>query len=136
GDLGKPATAKATVSRLRKIVPISTAPYKLLANVHADFCQVLRDIEEGQLQKALLSYRGPLLPDSEAPGIIELREHISEIVRSAVIESSDPDLLIDLGNILEDDLEVWEFARANLSNDDRRRPLVAARIRRVKSNWS
>lgn len=136
GDLGKPATAKATVSRLRKIIPISTAPYKLLANVEADFSQVLRNIEEGQLQKALLSYRGPLLPESDAPGIVELRDHISEIVRSAVIASADPDLLIDLGHILEDDLEVWEFARANLSHDDRRRPLVAARIRRVKSTWS
>ena len=135
GDLGKPATAKATVSRLRKSIPISTAPYKLHVNVEADFCQVVRSIEEGQLQKALLSYRGPLLAESDAPGIIELRDHISEIVRSAVIESEDPDLLIDLGNTLEDDLEVWELARANLSRDDKRRPLVAARIRRVKSNW-
>ncbi len=135
GDAGTIATTKATVSRLRKIVPISSAPYKIKGTVQADFVDLLEYLHHGQLHQALRLYDGPLLPGSDAPGIIELRRYIAECLRSAIMSSNDVDLLIQLATILEDDLEVWESAKAALSVDDRRRPLVNARIRRIKASW-
>lgn len=135
GDLGSSTTTKATVSRLRKLVPISKAPYRLLPGVRADFLEVLRALEDGNLERVLALYGGPLLPDSDAPGVIELRDHIEESIRGAVLASGDADLLINLGNKFEDDLETWETARLALNSGDRRRPLIDARIRRIKANW-
>src|SRR5690606_24422717 len=51
GGYGNTATSKATVSRLRKLVPVTKAPYRLRSRVQADFVQLLRNIEEGQLHK-------------------------------------------------------------------------------------
>lgn len=135
GDDGTLATTKSTVSRLRKTVPVSAAPYRIQATVVADFLQLLDFLDKGKVHQALRLYNGALLPESDAPGVIELRNYITESLRYAVLASRDADLLIQLGTVLEDDLEVWEVARSSLAIDDRRKPLVTARIRRVKASW-
>lgn len=136
GDGERNSTLKSTVSRARKIIPIASNPYAIDAAFKADFIELQRLLACGELQKALNLYRGSLLPASEAPAIVELREHIDEAVRTAVLHAQDPDALIHLGNLLDDDLEIWEQARECLPPRDHRHPVVSARITRIKAAWA
>lgn len=135
GDAEYNSTLKANISKLRAQVPIGSNPYRLEANIQADFVLVLELISNGEVQRALNLYKGPLLPDSEAPFIQEWRDHIDEVLRNAIIESGDVDLLIQYGTLLDDDLAVWERARDIMALSDYRRPVVNARIRRIRTSW-
>lgn len=135
GERGSAATAKANISHLRKHIAITSAPYRIADSFDADFIRLMAHLENSELQLALNLYDGPLLENSSAPAVVELREHIDASLRSAVIAARDPDALIQLATALQDDLELWERARDNLSPHDHRRPLVNARIRRIRDSW-
>jgi hypothetical protein len=66
---------------------------------------------------------------------VELREHLEESLRQAVLASGDADAMIDLANQQGDDLELWEETRRHLPPNDPRRPLANARIRRIRKRW-
>ena len=135
GDRANPSTLKATISRARKVISIEPHPYHIAEAYEADFVKVLELLHEGKVQAALELYRGPLLPESEAPAVVELREHLEESLRQAVLASGDPDAMIDLANQQGDDLELWEETRRHLPPNDPRRPLANARIRRIRKRW-
>lgn len=135
GDEVGEGTVKSTVSRLRQHVPISSAPYRLAVPFECDFKLVLGLLASGRVHQAVQHYTGPLLPESEAPGVVEMRLHLEECLRRAVIGSGDPELMIQLATSVGDDLELWEAARASLASGDYRLPLVIARIRRVREAW-
>lgn len=126
---------KATISRLRELVPIASSPYRIDATYRADFMNVLDLIGNGEIQRALNAYTGPLMPESDSPLVCEWRDHVDEAIRSAVLELCDPDNLIQLATILDGDLEVWEKAKESVAANDYRRPVINARIRRIKSTW-
>jgi len=135
GDRANPSTLKATISRARKVIPIEPLPYHIAEAYEADFVKVLELLHEGKVQAALELYRGPLLRESEAPAVVELREHLEESLRQAVLASGDADAMIDLANQQGDDLELWEETRRHLPPNDPRRPLANARIRRIRKRW-
>jgi len=116
-------------------VPISASPYRIEVPFECDFKLVLALLAAGKVHRAVQHYSGPLLPGSDAPGVVELRLHVEECLRRAVIGSQDPDLLIQFATAVGDDLELWESARASLPGGDYRLPLVIARIRRVREAW-
>ncbi len=134
-DVVGEGTVKSTVSRLRQVVPISASPYRIEVPFECDFKLVLALLAAGKVHRAVQHYSGPLLPGSDAPGVVELRLHVEECLRRAVIGSQDPDLLIQFATAVGDDLELWESARASLPGGDYRLPLVIARIRRVREAW-
>ncbi len=135
GERANQSTLKATVSRARKIVPIDSGPYRIAEPFRADFAEVLVLLQNGRVQAALELYRGPLLPESRAPMVVELRGYIEESLRQAVLASDDPDALIDFANQQGEDLQLWEEALRQLPPNDPRRPLVNARIRRIRKGW-
>lgn len=134
-DGGTETNVKSALSKLRRLLPISPPPYRIDTVVRVDVLELVRCLSNGDVQGALGLYRGPLLPDSEAPGIVELRHYVEESLRQAVLDSRDPESLIQLATLLEDDLELWEAAKVSLLPADHRRPLVNARIRRIRANW-
>ncbi len=135
GSGGDSNRTKVAVSRLRKEIPISTAPYRLTVPFKADFIEASKLLEAGQLQKALNLYTGPLLPLSESPTIVEHRAFLEESFRQTALSAKDSDALIQLGTVLDDDLEIWLAAKAHLPPGDYRGPAIAARIRRIKAGW-
>lgn len=135
GDRANASTLKATISRARRLLPIGSQPYRIGEACQADFMQVLELLRAGRVQAALELYRGPLLPESDAPAVVELRGHLEESLRQAVLASGDPDAMIDLANQQGDDLELWEETRRHLPPNDPRRPLANARIRRILKRW-
>lgn len=126
GDRANHAALYAAISKLRQQVPVSPSPYALQVPVRADFLEVLELLERGQVRAAHERYRGPLLPDSEAPEVRALGEMIEEAYRRAALASGDPEVLLELARALGSDFEVWEAALGALPRSDPRRPLVEA----------
>jgi hypothetical protein len=133
GDEINPVTVRAELSRLRRIlgpVLLDSRPYRLRAEVEADFLAVPRLLEHGRVGEALAAYAGPLLPGSDAPGVARLRRLVEGELRAAVRASADPALLqtwvrSPWGG---DDLEMWEAYAAALPNRSPARPPALARV--------
>ncbi|WP_306361762.1 hypothetical protein [Nocardia sp. CC227C] len=71
-------------------------------------------------------YRGPLLPRSEAPGIVRRREYIDAVLRTAVLSGSRPEHACLVRRHRPDDIEIHEHAlRLPAPGDSRRAPVTA-----------
>ena len=95
-----PVTVRAELSRLRRILGpelLDSRPYRMRAEVSADFRTVTRLLERGQVAEALAAYDGPLLPASDAPGVARLRRLIDGQLRAAVLAGARPRPGADLG---------------------------------------
>jgi GAF domain len=137
GDFGKPVTARAELSRLRRALPgaIVANPYRLAVEPRNDRREVEELLGAGRLAEALDAYPGPLLPDSEAPLVVEARQRLDDGLRDAILASEDPALLEAwLGNPSgEDDVEACRALIALLGDEDPRRPAAISRLRRLLS---
>ncbi|MYV42749.1 transcriptional regulator, partial [Streptomyces sp. SID1328] len=73
-----------------------------------------RQLETGALTAALRAYRGPLLPNSQAPAVVGWRRRLAAALRTALITRGDPDLLADWAHAPwgEHDLMVWRALAA------------------------
>ena len=99
GDDMSPVTVRAELSRLRRILGpelLESRPYRLRAELDADFRTVTRLLERGRVAEALDEYAGPLLPGSDAPGVARLRRLIEGQLRAAVLAAATAHLLRDL----------------------------------------
>ncbi|BDD84653.1 transcriptional regulator [Tsukamurella pulmonis] len=111
-------TVRAEVSRLRKTVGadlVGSRPYRLLGSLASDADDAARALRAGRVADALALYRGPLLPNSAAPGVARLRTELAESLRSAVMASRDLGLLrrwLDLPDA-RDDEHGWRVLRAH-----------------------
>jgi len=96
GERGKAVTIRAQVHRVRMCLgawSVETQPYRLNVPVEADWLEVARLVAAGRPGEALRTYRGPLLPASEAPEIVEARALLEESLRRSIVTTADPDLL-------------------------------------------
>jgi hypothetical protein len=134
GGEGNAGCCRIELGRLKQFVPLESRPYRLL-DYSADFVLLREHIYAGRVGQALELYRGPLLPYSQAPTIIEARLDLEEALRRAVLISRDPDYLWLLANRLWDDLELWEIVLDYLSTQDPRRALAETRRGRITGEW-
>ncbi|HEX7004563.1 MAG TPA: hypothetical protein VF168_10300 [Trueperaceae bacterium] len=123
------------LSKLRNVVPVSPPPYRLDIEWRADFVEVGRLLEGGGLRKAVQLYRGPLLPESDAPGIEEIRSELDEKLRQAALKSDDAEACYALAGILEEDLELWERAADLLDENDPRILKARTRVSRLQREF-
>jgi GAF domain len=96
GESGKAVTIRAQVHRVRMYLgarSLETHPYRLNVAVEADWAKVRRLVSAGQPREALRAYRGPLLPASDAPEIVETRALLEESLRRSILTTADADLL-------------------------------------------
>ena len=79
----KRITVRAEISRLRKLMGSSLAanPYRLVADLQADFLDVQRLVDQGRTDEAIAHYAGALLPSSEVPAIVAARRRLDEAIR-------------------------------------------------------
>ena len=139
-DDANPVTVRAELSRLRRILGpdlLDSRPYRLRAEVDADFLTVTRLLERGLVAEALAAYDGPLLPSSDAPGVARLRRLIDSRLRAAVLTGGDPRLLQTwLGEPWgADDLEMWEAYLAALPPGSPARPLAHNRVLHLAADY-
>jgi len=134
GEAANPVTLRAEISRLRTVLGshlLGSRPYRLQVPLDADFTTVSRLLDEGDLRAALAAYRGPLLPQSQAPGIERVRHVLDAALRAAVAASADAAVI---GAWTEapwgqEDAEMWEALALSLPRSSPRRPLAVARAR-------
>lgn len=136
GEQGKPQTARAEVSRLRRLLRsrIETDPYRLAVPARSDVADVQRLLRDGHAGDAAVAYRGALLPRSDAPGVVDLRNELDGWTRRAALASDDTEVLWSWLNTPsgEDDIQAWKRLLSSIPHEDGRRPLAAARLERLR----
>jgi hypothetical protein len=139
GDDGRPSAVRVQVFRLRKLLGswIDTAPYRLSMEVESDVAQVGALLGRGAVREAAERYEGPLLPRSEAPGVVRERDSLESWLRQAVMTADDVDALWFWVQSSSgyDDLAAWKRLLANLDYSDARRSLAAARVGSLRAAY-
>jgi hypothetical protein len=84
-----PITVRAEMSRLRRLLGpvLARKPYRLDAELSADFTDVERLLERGDRAAVVDRYKGPLLPHSEVPAIVRRRRAIGDAVHAGARSS-------------------------------------------------
>lgn len=136
GERGDRMTCTAEVKRLRSRIMLTSRPYRIATTVAADFLEVEQLLGQGELMAALAQYSGPLLPKSDAPGIVAARETLDEALRRAILASGMPDALEALLKRFPDDVAILEALLAALPPGSPRRPLHEARLAREAGEWA
>jgi hypothetical protein len=137
GDPGRPASVRTVLCRLRKgFAPwIYTEHNRVKLEIDSDFLVVGRLLRAGRVREGARLYPAPLLPRSEAPGVVEAREQLDAWVRSAVMTSGDQEALwtwlkSDSGS---DDALAWKRLLAHLDYADPRRSLTVSRLGQLRN---
>src|SRR6478736_104004 len=142
---GSTMTLRAEMVRLRRVlqqlnpdaVPESR-PYRLPVDLLPDSGQVLSCLQRGAHRIALEIYRGAVLPRSEAPGIRELRNRVSALLREAVLTDGSAESLLKYAELPEarDDVGVRTAALKLLPPRSPKRAAVVADLERLEAELS
>jgi hypothetical protein len=135
------STPRAELVRLRALLGdrvLASRPYRLTCEVRSDWTAVTAHLAAGDLAEALRRYRGPLLPRSEAPGVIEIREDLQRALRAAVLAADEPELMLDWTRTRwgADDLPMWQRLDAILPAGTPLHAIAAATAARLDAEFS
>ena len=135
------STLRAELNRLRHLLGdelLASRPYRLVAELTADWLAVEAHLAAGAVAAALRVYRGPLLPASTAPGVVRLREYIEASLRQAVLNSREPDLMSTWTRSAwgADDYDMWQAQLDALGPSSPLRPLAAGQLARLDREFS
>jgi hypothetical protein len=128
------------VHRLRKALggAIETDPYRLAIDFESDIARIGGLLKRGAIGQAASRYEGPLLPHSEAPGIVRDREALEAWLHNAVMTADDVEarwawVQCPSGR---DDLPAWKRLLTELDFRDPRRSLAAAQIGSLRAAYA
>ena len=135
------STLRAELNRLRNLLGdelLASRPYRLVAELTADWLAVEAHLAAGAVAAAMRAYRGPLLPASIAPGVVRLREYIEASLRQAVLNSREPDLMSTWTRSAwgADDYVMWQAQLNALGPTSPLRPLAAGQLARLDRELS
>jgi len=135
------STLRAELNRLRHLLGdelLASRPYRLVAELTADWLAVEAHLAAGAVAAALRMYRGPLLPASSAPGVVRLRDYVEASLRQAVLDSHEPDLMSTWTRSAwgADDYEMWQAQLDSLGPKSPLRPLAAGQLARLDREFS
>ncbi|MBN9176888.1 MAG: GAF domain-containing protein [Microbacterium sp.] len=135
-------TLRPEMVRLRKVleriapqlVPRSR-PYRLPAELDTDAHQVMSLVGRGAHRVALAAYRGPVLPDSTAPGVEEFRDTVRLGLRDALLTEASVDVLLAYVETVDgqQDAEVLRLALEMLPARSPRRAALVTRIEKLEA---
>lgn len=141
GEPGHEVALRAEIVRLRRVlestpasggVRLESKPYRLSASLEFDGITALNAVTAGDRRAALDVYDGPLLPSSEAPGIVQLRRSLALTLREAIIaDGSAEDLwrYLQLPEATDDEHALYTALRI-LPADSPQRAVLVARMQR------
>jgi hypothetical protein len=136
GDGGNPGSVRVEVSRLRKLIGpwIDTDRYRITCDVETDVRRIEGRLHSGAVREAAEEYRGPLLPRSEAPGVVRERERLNGWLRHAVMTAEDCEAVWAWvqSPAGADDLAAWKRLLSALGFHDSRRSLAASQVARLR----
>lgn len=124
GEPGHEVALRAELVRLRKMLAGTSAsgtldlqsrPYRLTGEVGLDAQRVVTALATGDRDTALDFYGGPLLPQSDAPGIARLRTEMSMLIRESMIQDGSAG-------------QLWRYLQLDEACHDREVVMTALRI--------
>lgn len=126
-------TVRAEMSRLRGAVGqdvLASRPYRLTRPIGSDLARVRRLLDRGAHRQALDAYRGPLLPASTAPLVVELRQALLSRLRDSLLSSGHVDQLLRWTETPEGrlDVAVWQACLRQLPSGTARHQRVLSRL--------
>ena len=129
---------RVEVSRLRKLLGpwIDTEHYRLTCDVETDVRRVEGLLRAGAVREAAEAYPGPLLPTSEAPGVVGEREQPGRVAAPGRDDLRRRRGAVGVGATRRrgpDDLRAWKRLLAQLEFRDPRRSLLRRAHRRAAS---
>ena len=135
------STLRAEMTRLRTLLGpdvLESRPYRFRVPAEPDWGAVSALLAAGRVHDAVRAYRGPLLPQSDAPGVVDLRELIERHLRAAVLASREPDLMAAWTRSRwgADDLEMWQCQIAALPPASPLRAFAVAEASRLDRELS
>nr|WP_245958623.1 GAF domain-containing protein [Microbacterium bovistercoris] len=143
GEGSSAETLRPEMVRLRKVlerlspdlVPQSR-PYRLPIVLETDAQNVLSLLDRGAHRVALSAYRGPVLPDSDAPGVVDLREGLRGTLRETMLSEASIDVLLAFADIPEgaEDAEVLRLGLEMLPARSPRRAGLVSRLEKLDRN--
>jgi GAF domain len=140
GDAGNLSTVRGELARLRSLLGaelLESRPYRLRVTPECDWLTVEAHLVAGRLQDAVRAYRGPLLPDSDAPGVVRRRERLEVQLRNAILASGSADLMLTWTRSRwgADDLQMWEQQAAALGSGSPLRAIADAEVARLQDEY-
>jgi hypothetical protein len=140
---GEPATdrLRPELVRLRKVLERSapplvpaSRPYRLTVDLETDAQHVVSLLDRGAHRVALAAYPGPVLPDSTAPGVADLRDSVRGALREALMSEAGVDVLLAYADTAEgvDDVELLRLCLGMLPPRSPRRAGLVARLERLE----
>lgn len=143
GEGSSADTLRPEMVRLRKavervwpaLVPESR-PYRLAVPLETDAQDVLSLLDRGAHRVALSAYRGPVLPDSTAPGVEEYRESVRSTLRETMRTEASIDVLLSYAEIPEgsEDAEILRLCLELLPARSPKRAGLVSRIERLEQD--
>jgi hypothetical protein len=106
-------------------------------DVESDIARVQGLLDRGAVREAAERYEGPVLPRSEAPGVVWERDALDAWLRQAVMTADDTDALWAWVQSPSgrDDLAAWKRVLTHLGFRDPRRSLAAAEVHRLRQAY-
>jgi hypothetical protein len=138
GDGGNPVSLRAQISKLRRALGpvLASQPYRLLADVSADFLEVEQLVLAGDVVGALRAYRAPLLVESEVPRLVQAREELEGALRRAALLGGADTLWAWLETESgRDDVAALRAFLRDAPPDEPRAAVALARLRAIERRW-
>jgi hypothetical protein len=134
------STPRAELVRLRALLGedlLASRPYRLTCEVKSDWAAVAAQLVAGNVAEAVRLYRGPLLPHSQAPGVVEQREDLQRWLRGAIMADGAADLLVSWTRTRwgADDLQMWQRQCAVLPAGSPLRSMARAAVAKLDAEF-
>ncbi len=131
------STMRAEMARLRALLGddvLQSRPYRLAVETDSDWQAVAAHLAAGHVRDALRTYHGPLLPQSQAPGVIGHRDSLQGQLRAAIRASGEPDLMVvwTRSRWGADDVQMWKDQASSLSARSPLVPMALAEASRLE----
>ncbi|WP_406047406.1 GAF domain-containing protein [Kribbella sp. NBC_00889] len=134
------SSLRGEVTRLRALLGadiVESRPYRLRRDIAADWLETANDLDSHLLSSALRRYVGPLLPQSDAPGVVASRNRLENRIRAAVLQTQDVDLVVAWTRSYAgvNDLAAWERQLTLLSPTSPLWPAAQSEVRRLRTDY-
>lgn len=140
GEPGHEVALRAEILRLRRVLhnaagdglDLLSRPYRLSPAVESDAVRCAQSLAAGDRASALDLYGGQVLPASEAPGVLRIRDRLSVLLREALLSDGSGQELwryLQLPETEGDQDAVYTALRA-LPADSPQRAALVARMQR------
>ena len=130
------STLRAEMVRLRALLgdqALASRPYRLTCDVSSDWAAVGSCLATGDVTAALRGYHGPLLPPSDAPGVVRQRDDLHDWLRALILADGRHELLVSWTQARwgAEDLPMWQRQCAVLPASSPLRPRAEAAAARL-----